>query len=349
MSTKAPSAPRCAVLVGPYSSGKTTLLESMLKAAGATNRKGTIKDGNTVGDSSPEARARSMSTELNIATADYLGDEWTFIDCPGSLELAQDLSGALMVADTAVVVCEPDASKAVALSPLFKFLDDHAIPHVVFVNKVDQVSTSVRETVEALQSISSRPLVLREIPIREGDEVTGLIDLVSERAFRWNPDKPSEMIQLPDASKDDEELARTEMLESLADFDDGLMEKLLEDMTPSGEEVYQNLTKDLQDDKIVPVFFGSAEHDHGITRLLKVLRHEAPEPATSAERLGIDPSDGQTKAMVFKTLHASQTGKLSFARIWSGEVADGATLFLAVHKGKVDNITKGYGVIMWFE
>ena len=324
MSTKAPSAPRCAVLVGPYSSGKTTLLESILKATGATNRKGSIKDGNTVGDSSPEARARSMSTEPNIATTDYLGDTWTFIDCPGSLELAQEAQGALMVADTAVVVCEPDAAKAVTLSPLFKFLDDHAIPHVIFINKVDAVATSVRETVEALQTVSSQPLVLRELPIRDGDTVVGLVDLVSERAFQWNPDKPSEMIQLPDAVKGDEEDARSGMLESLADFDDDLMEKLLEDMTPSTEEVYQNLTKDLQDDKIVPVFFGSAEDDHGITRLLKVLRHESPEPSVSAERLGIEASGA--KALVFKTLHASQTGKLSFARVWSGEVADGANL-----------------------
>ncbi len=323
MSTKAPSAPRCAVLVGPYLSGKTTLLEAILKSIGATTRKGTIKDGNTVGDSSPEARARTMSTEPNVATAEYLGDSWTFVDCPGSIELAQDAYNALMVADAAVVVCEPDPIKTVALSPVLRFLDERGIPHMVFINKVDTAGAGVRATVEALQSISERPMVLRELPIRDSDAITGFVDLVSERAFRFNPNKTSEMIPLPEAVKDDEELARTEMLESLADFDDDLMDKLLEDIIPPVEDVYQSLTKDLKADKVVPVFFGSAENGHGITRLLKVLRHEAPGPAETAARLGID-TEGD-KALVFKSLHASQTGKLGLARVLSGAVADGTS------------------------
>lgn len=323
--TKAPSAPRCAVFVGPYLSGKTTLLESLLKATGAASRKGSIKEGNTVGDSSPEARSRQMSTELNIASTEYLGDRWTFLDCPGSIELSQDSLGALMVADTAVVVVEPDASKAVALAPLFKFLDDHAVPHLIFINKADVGTTGIRETVEALQSVSERHLVLRELPIKEGDAIVGMVDLVSERAFRWEPGKPSEMIKLPDTLKDMEGAARSEMLEELSNFDDHLLEELLEDTVPSTDEIYGNLTKDLQEDLLVPVFFGSAEKDRGITRLLKALRHEAPEPAKTAERLGLDTS-GEAMASVFKTQHGSGTGKLSFARVWCGTVKEGDSL-----------------------
>ena len=325
MGNKAPSAPRCAVFVGPYLSGKTTLLESVLKATGATNRKGTIKEGNTIGDSSPEARSRQMSTEPNLATVEYLGDAWTFIDCPGSLELAQDTYNNLMVADTAVVVVEPDAAKAVALAPLFKFLDDHAIPHLIFINKVDIGTTGIRETVEALQTVSERHLVLRELPIKDGDTIVGMVDLVSERAFRWEPGKPSEMIKLPDTLKDMEGSARAEMLEELSNFDDHLLEELLEDTVPSTDEIYGNLTKDLQQDLLVPVFFGSAEKDRGITRLLKALRHEAPGPAATAERLGIQ-TGGEPMASVFKTLQGGGTGKLSFARIWCGEVKEGDTL-----------------------
>ncbi len=324
MNIRVDSKPRCAVFTGPYLSGKTTLLEAVLSASGATKRKGAIKNGNTVGDSSPEARARTMSTELNIATTSYLGDTWTFVDCPGSIELAQDSRDALMIADIAVIVCEADAGKAIALSPMLKFLDDHAIPHAIFINKMDVATTGIRETVEALQNVSKHPLVLREIPIRDADTTVGMVDLVSERAFRWKQDGHSQLIQLPDTLKDREELERTQMLESLADFDDGLMEKLLEDVTPSTEEVYQNLTKDLQDDKIVPVFFGSAEGGHGVTRLLKLLRHEGPEPEKTAKRLGIE--ENGPAALVFKTQHGSQTGKLSFARILGGELSDGMTL-----------------------
>ncbi|MEO5337841.1 MAG: elongation factor G [Magnetospirillum sp. WYHS-4] len=325
MGTKAPSAPRCAVFVGPYLSGKTTLLESVLKACGATNRKGSIKEGNTVGDTSPEARSRLMSTEPNLASTEYLGDRWTFVDCPGSIELAQDAQNALMVADTAVVVVEPDATKAVALAPLFKFLDDHAVPHIIFINKVDVGSTGIRETVEALQSVSDRHLVLRELPIKDGDGIVGMVDLVSERAFRWEPGKPSEMIKLPDMLKDMEGSARAEMLEELSNFDDHLLEELLEDTVPSTDEIYGNLTKDLQQDLLVPVFFGAAEKDRGITRLLKALRHESAGHEQAARRLGVDP-EGEPKATVFKTQHGSGTGKLSFVRVWGGEVKEGDNL-----------------------
>src|SRR5512134_3434114 len=99
MPTKAPSAPRCAALVGPYLGGKTTLLESLLSVTGATTRKGSVKEGNTVGDNSPAARARQMSVELNVASTSFMGEAWTFIDCPGSIELGHEAQTALMVAD----------------------------------------------------------------------------------------------------------------------------------------------------------------------------------------------------------------------------------------------------------
>src|SRR3990172_8396920 len=99
MGERPAAAPRCAALVGAYLSGKTSLLEALLFATGATTRKGTVKDGNTVGDSAPEARARQMSVEVNAATTAFLGETWTFLDCPGSVELAQESQNALMAVD----------------------------------------------------------------------------------------------------------------------------------------------------------------------------------------------------------------------------------------------------------
>jgi len=324
VTAKSASGPRTAVIIGPYLSGKTTLLESLLAASGTVHRKGTAKDGNMVGDSSPEAKARSMSTELNVATTEYLGEPWTLVDCPGSVELSQDARDAITIADTVVVCCEADPDKAVSVGPLLKMLDDRGIPHVLFINKMDHPGPGVRATLEALQAVSAHPLVLREIPIRDGDTVTGHIDLVSERAFKWQEGKPSELIQLPDGAAEREQSARTEMLESLADFDDTLLEELLEDVAPSTDEVYANLKKDLQEVLIVPVFFGAAEHDNGVTRLWKALRHETPEVSAAAERLGL--SGGDVAAAVFKTVHAGQIGKLSIARVMTGTLKDGSTL-----------------------
>lgn len=325
MASKAPSGPRVAAIVGPYLSGKTALLESILVFTEAVGRKGSSKNGYAVGDASPEAKKRQMSTEVNIASTEYLGESWTFLDCPGSVELIQEPINALMVADAAIVVCEADASRALTVAPVMKFLDENDIPHILFINKMDTAISSVKETLEALQAHSKRPLLLRQIPIREDERIIGHVDLVSERAFQWTPGKPSELIEIPGAVQDREAEARTDLLESLADFDDTLLESLLEDVIPSSEEIYDSLANDLRHSFIVPVFFGSAEQDNGIRRLLKALRHECPEVAATADRIGIDDSGG-TLAQVFKTVHAGHAGKLSFVRIWRGEVTDGMTL-----------------------
>ena len=165
---------RCVAIVGPYLSGKTSLLEAMLFEAGAIPRRGNIKSGNTVGDSSQEARERSMSVEVNIADASYLGDSWTFLDCPGSVEFQQDAQAALAVADVAVVVCEPEAAKVSMLLPTLKFIDEHDVPAILFINKFDTSSETARDLMTALQDVAVRPLVLRQIPIRRRGRVRRL-------------------------------------------------------------------------------------------------------------------------------------------------------------------------------
>ncbi|HYM04878.1 MAG TPA: GTP-binding protein, partial [Stellaceae bacterium] len=255
--TERPAGPRCAALVGPYLSGKTTLLEALLFASGTTHRRGTAKEGNTVGDHVPEARARQMSTETNAAAATYLGDSWSFLDCPGSVELAWEAQGALLAADVAVVVCEPETERVLTLSPLFKFLDDHAIPHMVFINKMENASARVSEILAALQSVSTKPLVLRQVPLPDAEgKAQGYVDLVSERAYKYKPGHASDLIKVPEDAIEEEKSIRAGLVEKLADFDDKLLEQLLEDVQPSKDEIYRHLTKDLSRDLIVPVFLG---------------------------------------------------------------------------------------------
>ncbi len=319
--------PRCAALVGPYLSGKTTLLEALLFASGTINRRGNQKDGNTVGDHAPEARARQMSTEINVARATYLDDPWTFLDCPGSVELAWEAQSALLAADVAVVVCEPEVERALTLAPLFKFLDDHAIPHMVFINKMDTASARVSEVLSALQGVSQRPLVLRQVPVPGPENAPqGYIDLVSERAYQYKPGQASDLIKFPDEIVDEEQASRAGLVEKLADFDDKLLEQLLEDVQPSKEEIYRHLTQDLRRDLIVPVFLGAAQLDHGVRRLLKALRHETPDVAVTAARLKFDPKKTDTVAQVIKTYHPPNAGKLSLVRVWSGQINEGMSL-----------------------
>jgi elongation factor G len=325
--TDRPAGPRCAALVGPYLSGKTTLLEALLFASGTTNRRGTAKDGNTVGDHSAEARTRQMSTELNVAAAKFLDDPWTILDCPGSVELAWEAQSALLAADVAVVVCEPETERVLTMSPLFKFLDDHAIPHMVFINKMDTATARVSEVLAALQSVSQKPLVLRQTPLPDPEgKAIGYVDLVSERAYKYKPGQPSDLIKIPDDVLEEERVTRAGLVEKLADFDDKLLEQLLEDVEPPKEEIYRHLTQNLSGDRIVPVFMGSAQLDHGVRRLWKALRHETPAAAQTAARLGLAAGGKDTVAQVIKTYHALHSGKLSLVRVWSGQVSDGMSL-----------------------
>ena len=317
--------PRCIALVGPFASGKTTLLEAILARTGAITRQSTIAEKHTVGDASPEARAHQMSVEVNVAETEFMGDSLTIFDCPGSIEFAFEGEGVLAGVDLAVVVAEADEKKIPALQVILKTLEDHGVPRILFLNKVDKADASVRETLKTLQPASAVPLVLRHLPMWQDSAVTGYIDLALERAFVYHDHAPSELIPIPDDEKGREVDARFHMMETLADYDDALMEQLLEEREPPRDQIFDDLVKEMRDGLICPVLIGAAEHGGGVGRLLKAIRHEAPDISRTCARRGIAP-DGGTIVQVMKTLHSTHGGKLSIARVLSGSVGDGAEL-----------------------
>ena len=314
---------RCIALVGPYLSGKTTLLEAILFRTGAIPRQGKVAEKSTIGDGAPEARAHGMSVELNAATTNFLGDSYTFIDCPGSVEFAQDQRAALVGCDAAIVVCEADDKKAPALQLILKQLDELNIPRILFINKIDKTETSPRDVLTWLQPASSKPLILRQLPIVTKGIVSGFVDLALERAFVYREHAESQVIDMPADVADMEKTERFAMLEKLADHDDELMEQLLADLDPPRDRIFSDLARELAEGLITPVLFGSAEHGNGVGRLLKALRHEVPGVAETAKRLGLKANGGAV-AQVLKSFHTAHGGKLSLVRILSGEVADGA-------------------------
>ncbi len=321
---------RVVALCGPYLSGKTTLLETLLYATGAINRRGRPRDGTSTGDAAPEARKLGMGTEINAATCTYLGDTWTFLDCPGSIEFQQDTMAALSVCDAAVIVCEPLPDRVAVLTPLLRALEARHVPHLFFVNKMDTAHARVRDLLAALQSVSERKLVLRQVPIRktngDGSEtIEGYVDLVSERAYRYKHGAASDLIELPAEVLPREADARREMLETLAEFDDTLLEQLIEDVAPEKSLIYRDLHDEFGADLIAPVLLGAGEHENGVRRLLKALRHDTPFAAETAKRRGIE-TNGATIAECFRVSHQAHAGKLSLCRIWSGTLSEGQTL-----------------------
>ena len=322
---RSPKGPRCIALVGPFQSGKTTLLEAILTRTGAVQRTGTVEAGNTVGDAAPEARAHRMSVELSVASADFLGDTYTFIDCPGSIEFAQDMRAALPPVDAAVVVCEADERKVPQLQLVMRELEERGIPRFVFINKMDKADKRIRETLALLQPASRVPLVLRQIPIWKNDIVQGFVDLALERAFVYREHAPSEVVPVDGDNLDRKKEARFTMLEKLADHDDQLMEQLLEDIEPPRDKVFDDLVKELREGQICPVLIGSATRTNGVLRLLKALRHEAPGVVDTAARLGVKPGKDAI-GYVMKSVHTAHGGKMSITRVLSGEIGEGAAV-----------------------
>ena len=319
------SGPRCIALVGPFHSGKTTLLEAILARTGAIQRQGTVDAGTTVGDASKEARHHKMSVEATFATTTFMGDNYTFVDCPGSIEFIQDMRSVLPAVDAAVVVCEADEKKVPQLQLILRELEDQNIPRFLFLNKIDKADKRVRETIKLLQPASRAPLLLRQIPIWNGDIISGFVDLALERAYVYKEHAPSEIIELKGENRDRKKEARFTMLETLADHDDQLMEQLLEDIEPPRDKVFDDLSKELRDRIVCPVLLGVATRTNGVLRLLKALRHEAPGAGETAQRLGVKAGTDAV-ALVLKTFHTTHGGKMSVARLLAGQAGDGTTL-----------------------
>jgi len=335
MSARKSGAVRTIGLVGPNGAGKTTLFEALLHAAGATERQGVAGQTGAVGDASPEAKQAGQSVELNLAGFTFMGDRYALIDYPGSVEYRAECDHGLAALDLAIVVIDPDPDKAILIQPWLKALEALGVPRAFFVNKIDQARGHVDALLQALQPVSATPLVARQLPIWKDEHVAGFIDLALERAFVYRAGKPSEQVEIPADLVDEEAAARFHMLEQMADFDDGLMEILLEDGVPSRDTIFADLIAETRAAQIAPVFFGAALQGNGVRRLLKPLPHEAPEPALPAQRLGATgPS-----AYVLKTSHAGQAGKMAYARVFGGALQDGAEFTLPDgEKGRVSGM-----------
>jgi len=341
-----PAGPRCIAIVGPFQSGKTTLLEAILARTGAVARMGSVDAGTSVGDAGKEARSHKMSVELSVATTTFMDESYTFVDCPGSVEFAHDMRAVLPACDAAIVVCEADEKKVPQLQLILRELEELKIPRFLFLNKIDKADTRIRDVLKLLQPASRTPLLLRQIPIWNGEIVSGFVDLAREKAHVYREGGASEVVPLEGDAASQEKEARFSMLETLADHDDELMEQLLDDIPPPKDKVFEDLAKELRDGFVCPVLMGVATRTNGVLRLLKALRHEAAGIEETAARLGLKPN-GEALALVLKTTHTTHGGKLSLVRVLSGEIGDGLTLNASdAEAGRVSGVLKLVGQTM---
>ena len=287
---------RTVAVLGASNTGKSTLVDRMCGLEG-------------------QARPAAAPGDLRVCEFTCLGDEWAAIDTPGSIEFLHVATDALLAADAAVICVGPDPAAAVLASPYLHAVETAGTPAVIFVNRIDEATGRVRDIVAALQDYAVHPIVLRQIPIRDGDTVVGSVDLVSERAWSYREGEPSTLIEVPAGLVERENEARGELLEHLSEFDDHLLEELIEDREPPSDEVYAICKRVLGENRVLEALIGSGLHGNGIVRVMKALRHEAPGPAALRERLQAQAGIGEAPvAVAFGSAYRKHVGKALMIR-----------------------------------
>ncbi|MCL4674693.1 MAG: elongation factor G [Pararhodobacter sp.] len=301
---------RCISVLGPSQSGKSTLVRALAGLDG------------------PPAQAELLDP-LTLTPFRFLGEAWCALDLPGSAEFAAQASGALMASDAAVLVVGPDPEMAVLAAPWLRVIEASGTPCVIFINKIDSAEGRMRDTVAALQGFSNHTIVLRQIPIRADASaadpvtgpITGAVDLISERAWQYREGRASALVELPSgavAAREHE--AREALLEHMSEYDDALLEDLIEDHEPAQGALFEIARRELAENVLTPAFLGAASHLNGVTRLMKALRHEVPDHATLSARLG------GAQAVAFQATIRKHLGKVVAVRALDGPVAVGAQL-----------------------
>lgn len=294
---------RFITVLGPSQSGKTELVSRLAHLDGGQ----------------PKVEPAG---HLTLTRFSFLDEPWTALDLAGGPEFGRMAGPALLAADVVVLCLAPDPDEAVLAAPYLRAIEAAGTPCLIFINRIDAPKGRIRDVVAALQAYTSHAIVLRQIPIREGGQIVGAVDLISERAWRYREGMASVLVEMPSQESEREKEARGALLEHMSEYDDALLEELIEDHEPAKGALFEIARRETQESKILPCFLGSAAHSNGITRLMKALRHEAPTVDVLRERLGVPDA----LAVGFHAQNRKHLGKCVFLRALAEGVGQGERL-----------------------
>ncbi|AVA24470.1 MULTISPECIES: elongation factor G [unclassified Rhizobium] len=300
---------RCFTVLGPSQTGKSTVVEKLSSLEGPPRK-----------SSSPYG--------LNLTEFTFANEAWCALDAPGPNEALAHVQHALLASDACILCISPAPEEAVLAAPYLRVIESSGTPCILFVNRMDEPRGRLRDVIAALQDYANHALLLRQVPIREGDRIVGSCDLISERAWQYREGQTSALIAIPESAAEREQEARTELLEHLSEFDDWLLEELIEDREPASDALYAISSRVLRENRVIPVLIGAASHGNGMMRLMKALRHEAPQVTALRQRLARAASveEGRLSAVSFHAYHRQNIGKTVLVRALGEGLRQGASL-----------------------
>ena len=329
---------RNVVLVGHGGSGKTSLAEALLHRSGATTRMGKTTEGNTVTDFDEEEIRRGISVSTALAPIEWQGHKINILDTPGYADFVGEMRAAMRVADLAIFVVSGVEGIEVQTQVAWNYATELQLPRMIFVNKLDRENSSFRSTLEQLIDAFGKSIAPISLPLGREHDFKGLISVIDAAAFGYDGSgQPSEE-PVPEERRARLEEVRTNLLDSVAESDDDLLERYLEGTEPTRDDIIKALHEGIDDANMFPVLVGSATKLIGIDRLADVIVNAGPSPL---DRPPIESDNGETRdskpdspmsALVFKTMTDPYVGRVSFFRVYSGTVRGDMALHNATRK-----------------
>ena len=339
-------------LLGHGASGKTSLVEAMLYVKKETDRLGKTTDGNTVCDYDAEEIKRGYTLSASIAPVTHRDTKINLIDTPGYLDFQGEAIQALRVAGSALIVVDGKAGVEVGTEIAWDLVSQNKMPRAFFINKCDDPETRFKKVFEQMHDTFGNSVCPVVIPLLEGDDIVGLLDLIDMRAVAFAHGKDGQPIEIPAGNEERIDRCRTMLHEAVASTSEELMEKFFEGESISKEEIVKALHDGILRGDISPVVCGSATNLCGVRLLLDVIVDTLPSPVYHKAEIVIDGDEeierpvrehGPASLFVFKTVADPYVGKMSFFKVIGGELYSDSVL-TNVTTGQEERLSKIYTV-----
>ena len=341
-------------VTGHASTGKTLLCEAMLVCAGKITRAGTIEQGNTVSDFHSDEKEHHQSIHATVMTEEWLGRELNIIDCPGTPDFISEPLSALRVADSAMIVISGVNGVETGADEVWAAAGDYDIPRFLVINMLDRERTRFDEILEEARDHYGARVFPMTLPVDEGPGFSSVLDVMRSEVITFAADGSGKYEEKPaeGALKERVTELHRQLIDMVAESEDELLEKFFEAGTLTEEDLRAHVHAAVQKGLVVPVYAASAAKNIGVSRILDFIAKYGSSPVdratVAAKKLdGTDVSvaldDGQSVAFVFKTMHETHVGNLSFFRVYSGDIVSGTEMVNA-NRGETERIGQLYRV-----